>query len=434
MNFINNKKIWNAWSMYDWANSVHNLVITTVIFPIYYHATAVNAQGGDLIDFLGFQVNNDVLYSYTLSVASIFLVILNPILTGIADYSGRKKMFMKIFCYLGSASCAYFYFFTKDNVTAAIIAFGFSIIGWGGSIVFYNAFIPQIATEENYDKLSARGFVFGYIGSVILLIFNLVMIIKPEFVGLTEADSKSGFTSRLSFLTVGIWWAGFAQIPFYFLPKDESKSFQKKWLKNGFLQLKHVFLETQKQKYLKRFLAAFFIYDMGVMTVIYVATIFADKELQIPRDGLIATLLLIQLVAIPGSYLASFLSSKYGNTIALRIEIIVWSVVPVAAYFTTEATQFYVIAAIVGLVMGGIQALSRSTFAKLIPDNEPNTAAYFAFYDITEKMAIALGTFIFGFIIQLTGNMRYSILFLIVLFAVGFILLTRIPSKNIYRD
>jgi UMF1 family MFS transporter len=195
-----------------------------------------------------------------------------------------------------------------------------------------------------------------------------------------------------------------------------------------------VFLETQKQKYLKRFLAAFFIYDMGVMTVIYVATIFADKELQIPRDGLIATLLLIQLVAIPGSYLASFLSSKYGNTIALRIEIIVWSVVPVAAYFTTEATQFYVIAAIVGLVMGGIQALSRSTFAKLIPDNEPNTAAYFAFYDITEKMAIALGTFIFGFIIQLTGNMRYSILFLIVLFAVGFILLTRIPSKNIYRD
>jgi MFS transporter, UMF1 family len=434
MNFINNKKIWNAWSMYDWANSVHNLVITTVIFPIYYHATAVNAQGGDLIDFLGFQVNNDVLYSYTLSVASIFLVILNPILTGIADYSGRKKMFMKIFCYLGSASCAYFYFFTKDNVTSAIIAFGFSIIGWGGSIVFYNAFIPQIATEENYDKLSARGFVFGYIGSVILLIFNLVMIIKPEFVGLTEADSKSGFTSRLSFLTVGIWWAGFAQIPFYFLPKDESKSFQKKWLKNGFSQLKHVFLETQKQKYLKRFLAAFFIYDMGVMTVIYVATIFADKELQIPRDGLIATLLLIQLVAIPGSYLASFLSSKYGNTIALRIEIIVWSVVPVAAYFTTEATQFYVIAAIVGLVMGGIQALSRSTFAKLIPDNEPNTAAYFAFYDITEKMAIALGTFIFGFIIQLTGNMRYSILFLIVLFAVGFILLTRIPSKNIYRD
>lgn len=434
MNFINNKKIWNAWSMYDWANSVHNLVITTVIFPIYYHATAVNAQGGDLINFLGFQVNNDVLYTYTLSVASIFLVILNPILTGIADYSGRKKMFMKIFCYLGSASCAYFYFFTKDNVTSAIIAFGFSIIGWGGSIVFYNAFIPQIATEENYDKLSARGFVFGYIGSVILLIFNLVMIIKPEFVGLTEADSKSGFTSRLSFLTVGIWWAGFAQIPFYFLPKDESKSFQKKWLKNGFLQLKHVFLETQKQKYLKRFLAAFFIYDMGVMTVIYVATIFADKELQIPRDGLIATLLLIQLVAIPGSYLASFLSSKYGNTIALRIEIIVWSVVPVAAYFTTEATQFYVIAAIVGLVMGGIQALSRSTFAKLIPDNEPNTAAYFAFYDITEKMAIALGTFIFGFIIQLTGNMRYSILFLIVLFAVGFILLTRIPSKNIYRD
>ena len=434
MNYINNKKIWNAWSVYDWANSVHNLVITTVIFPIYYHATAVNEQGGDLISFFGFEINNDALYSYTLSFANILLVILNPLLTGIADYSGRKKMFMKFFCYLGAASCAYFYFFTKGNINASIIAFGLSLIGWGGSLVFYNSFIPQIASEDNYDKLSARGFVFGYIGSVILLIFNLLLIIKPELFGLTKADSDSGFTSRLSFLTVGIWWAGFAQIPFYFLPKDEEKKFEMTWIKNGFKQLKNVFWETQRSKYLKKFLAAFLVYDMGVMTVIYVATIFADKELSIPRDGLITTLLLIQLVAIPGSYIASFMSSKFGNTIALRVEIFVWFLVPLGAYFTTTANQFYIIACMVGLVMGGIQSLSRSTFAKLIPENTEKTAAYFAFYDVTEKIATALGTFIFGFIIHLTGNMRNSILFLMVLFVIGFLLLMRIPSRKIYHE
>ena len=434
MNYINNKKIWNAWSVYDWANSVHNLVITTVIFPIYYHATAVNEQGGDLIRFFGFEINNDALYSYSLSFANILLVILNPLLTGIADYSGRKKMFMKFFCYLGAASCAYFYFFTKGNINASIIAFGLSLIGWGGSLVFYNSFIPQIASEDNYDKLSARGFVFGYIGSVILLIFNLLLIIKPELFGLTKADSDSGFTSRLSFLTVGIWWAGFAQIPFYFLPKDEEKKFEMTWIKNGFKQLKNVFWETQRSKYLKKFLAAFLVYDMGVMTVIYVATIFADKELSIPRDGLITTLLLIQLVAIPGSYLASFMSSKFGNTIALRVEIFVWFLVPLGAYFTTTANQFYIIACMVGLVMGGIQSLSRSTFAKLIPENTEKTAAYFAFYDVTEKIATALGTFIFGFIIHLTGNMRNSILFLMVLFVIGFLLLMRIPSRKIYHE
>ncbi len=433
MNYVNNKKIWNAWSMYDWSNSVHNLVITSVIFPIYYHATAVNESGGDMIMFFGHEINNDVLYTYILSFASLILVFLNPILTGIADSSGRKKMFMKFFCYLGSASCAYFFFFTKENLNLSMIAFGLSIVGWGGSLVFYNSFIPQISTEENFDKLSAKGFVFGYIGSVILLIANLLMILKPELFGLSEADSKSGLTSRIAFLTVGIWWAGFAQIPFYYLPKDEKIEYNNNWFKKGLLQLKHVFFETQKHKYMKRFLAAFFVYDMGVMTVIYVATIFADKELNIPRDGLIITILLIQLVAIPGAYLASFLSKKYGNTIALRIEIVVWILVPIGAYFTTTAQEFYIIAVLVGLVMGGIQALSRSTFAKLIPEETDKTAAYFSFYDVTEKIATSLGTFIFGFIIYFSGNMRFSILFLIVLFVIGFLLLYRIPSKNIYR-
>jgi len=435
MEFVKNqKKVIRAWCMYDWANSVHNLVITSVIFPIYFHATAVNENGGDIINFLGFKVNNDVVYSYTLSIATLSLVILSPILTGIADYSGRRKNFMKFFCYLGAASCAYFYFFTKDNITAAVIAFGLSLMGWGGSVVFYNSYLPDIATEDKFDRVSANGFAFGYVGSVLLLLVNLLMIMKPEVFGLTQTDSDSGYTSRIAFITVGIWWAVFAQIPFYYLPKDDSKPFKLKWLKQGFNKLRTVYKKMQSKKYIKRFLVALFAYDMGVMTVIYVAALFADKELNIPTNGLIVTILLIQLVAIPGSYFASYLSKKYGNTIALRIIIGIWATVPLAAYFCTTAEQFYVIASVVGLVMGGVQSLSRSTYAKLIPDDTEDVASYFSFYDVVERLSTALGTFFFGFIIQQTGNMRNSILLILVLFIIGFLLLMRIPSKHEYHE
>ncbi len=434
----NQKKVLNAWTMYDWANSVHNLVITTVVFPMYFLATTSvkDADGkviNDIVDFFGFKVQNSVLYSYTISVATLLLVILNPILTPLADSSGRRKFFMKLFCYLGAASCAYFYFFTRDNVNSAVIAFGLSIMGWGGSIVFYNSFLPEIATEDRFDNLSAKGFTMGYIGSVILLVVNLLMIMKPTLFGLTQADSDSGFTARISFLTVGIWWALFAQIPFYFLPKDQPKSFKTGRLTTGFQELKKVLTDVRKNKLITKFLLAFFFYDMGVMTVIYVATIFADKELHIEKQGLIITLLLIQLIAIPGSYLASWLSSKFGNTKALLIFIFIWSFMPLAAYFTTTQNEFYVIAAVVGLVMGGIQSLSRSTFAKLLPDNTKDTASYFGFYDIIEKMAITLGTLIFGLVGQFTGNMRNSVLTILVFFIVGFVLLMRVPSKKIYH-
>lgn len=434
----NQKKVLNAWTMYDWANSVHNLVIITVVFPMYFLATTStkDADGNvinDVVNFFGFQVQNSVLYSYTISVATLLLVFLNPILTPLADYSGRRKFFMKIFCYLGAASCAYFYFFTRDNVSFVVVAFGLSIMGWGGSIVFYNSFLPEIATEDRLDNLSARGFMMGYIGSVILLVFNLIMIMKPEFVGLTQADSDSGLTARISFLTVGIWWALFAQIPFYYLPKDQVRPLAGNWLRSSFSELGKVLKEVRQNKLVTKFLLAFLFYDMGVMTVIYVATIFADKILHIEKTGLIVTLLLIQLIAIPGSFLASWLSSKFGNTKALLIEIFVWGLMPLAAYFTTSQYEFYGIAAVVGLVMGGIQSLSRSTYAKLIPEDTEDTASYFGFYDIVEKIAITVGTLLFGFVEQITGNMRNSVLVILVFFIIGFLLMMRIPSRKIYN-
>ncbi|UTA66412.1 MFS transporter [Emticicia sp. 21SJ11W-3] len=434
----NQKKVLTAWTMYDWANSVHNLVIITVVFPMYFLATtSIKDSLGNIINdevnFFGFHVQNSVLYSYTISVATLLLVLLNPILTPLADSSGRRKFFMKLFCYLGAASCAYFFFFTRDNVNWVVIAFGLSIVGWGGSIVFYNSFLPEIATEDRFDNLSARGFMMGYIGSVLLLVFNLVMIMKPEMVGLSQADTESGLTARITFLTVGLWWALFAQIPFYYLPKDKVKRLKGEVFSSSFRELRKVLGELRQNNLIKRFLLAFLFYDMGVMTVIYVATIFADKELHIEKTGLIVTLLLIQLIAIPGSFLASWLSGKFGNTKALLIEIFIWSLMPLAAYFTTTANEFYVIAAVVGLVMGGIQSLSRSTYAKLIPDDTKDTASYFGFYDIVEKIAITLGTLLFGVVEQLTGDMRNSVLVILVFFIIGFLLLMRIPSKNIYK-
>ncbi|AFK01577.1 major facilitator superfamily MFS_1 [Emticicia oligotrophica DSM 17448] len=434
----NQKKVLNAWTMYDWANSVHNLVITTVVFPMYFLSTTSvkDANGNvinDVVNFFGFEIQNSILYSYTISAATLFLAILNPILTPLADSSGRRKFFMKLFCYLGAASCAYFYFFTKDTVNSAVVAFGLSIIGWGGSIVFYNSFLPVIATEDQFDSLSAKGFTMGYIGSVILLIVNLLMIMQPTLFGLTQADSDSGFTARISFLTVGVWWALFAQIPFYFLPKDEPKSFKTGRITTGVQELMIVLKEIRSRKLITKFLTAFLFYDMGVMTVIYVATIFADKELHIEKQGLIITLLLIQLIAIPGSYLASWLSSKFGNTKGLLVFIFIWGLMPLAAYFTTTQNEFYVIAAVVGLVMGGIQSLSRSTFAKLLPDDTKDTASYFGFYDIVEKLATTLGTLIFGAIGQITGDMRNSVLSILVFFIVGFVLLMRVPSKKVYH-
>jgi MFS transporter, UMF1 family len=426
----NNPKVINAWCMYDWANSVHNLVITTAIFPIYFRAITANPSTNDHVDFMGFSVNNASLYSFTVSAAQFFLVLINPISTALADYSGRRKFFMKFFCYLGALSCAYFYFSDKSSITSTIFAFGFSIIGWGGSVIYYNSFLPDIATEDRFDSISARGFAFGYVGSVLLLIFNLMMVQKPEWFGIPNTTVGT----QISFLTVGIWWALFAQIPFAILPKDNAKPITKEILAMGFIEIKRVMGKIRKQALLMKFLGAYFVYYMGVMTVIYVATIFADKELKIPTSGLITTLLLIQLVGIPGSYLASWFSKKFGNTIALRIEIFIWALVPIAAYFTTKAEEFYVIAAIVGMVMGGVQSLSRSTYAKLIPEDTEDTAKYFGLYDILEKLATSIGSLMFGLIAQITGSMRDSLLFLIVTFVIGFLLLMRIPSKKVYHE
>ena len=420
----------NAWCMYDWANSVHALVIVSSIFPVYFSATALSASGTPEVNFFGTQIKSSVLFSYTVSVSFLITALLVPICTAIADFTGKKKRFMQFFCYTGAVSCMLLYFFTKETMISGVFLFGLSLIGWSGSIVFYDSYLPEIATEDRFDKYSARGFSLGYLGSVLLLLFNLSMVLAPQFYGITQKS----LPARISFFTVGLWWILFAQIPFYYLPSGNAdKEKRGNWIFHGFKELKKVYGRLREQPYLAKFLSAFFIYTMGLRTVMYVATIFGATELKLPSQSLIITVLLIQLVGIAGSYTFAWLSGKIGNIYALMIGVAIWIGICTGAYYTTEAMEFYVIACTVGMVMGGIQSLSRSTYSKLIPENVTDTASYFSFYDVTEKLAIVIGTFIYGTVEHITGSMRNSILALLVIFVIGLMLLYRIPSRKVYR-
>ncbi|MEJ8755734.1 MFS transporter [Pontibacter sp. H259] len=426
----NNPKITNAWCFYDWANSVYSLVITSTIFPIYYSAVATNPDTkSTIVNFLGFELESSVLFSYAVSGAFLIIALLSPFLTAIADYSGRKKLFMQLFCYLGSLSCVGLYFFTRDTFTVSVMLFVLASIGFSGSIVFYNAYLPEIATEDQFDKLSARGFSMGYIGSVLLLIFNLGMILKPEWFGIA-ADNKS-LPPRIAFLTTGLWWFGFAQYSFYHLPNNVyNRKPQGSWILNGFKELQKVLNQVKQLPMLKRFLLAFFFYNMGVQTVMYVATIFGIEELHLEDSALILTILIIQLVAIGGAYAFAFLSGKYGNIRALIVAVLIWIGICIGAYFIRGEFDFYVLAAIVGSVMGGVQSLSRSTYSKLIPATTIDHASFFSFYDVTEKISIVLGTLAYGLVAQLTGSMRNSILALIIFFILGLIFLANVRWKR----
>ncbi|MCF2447145.1 MFS transporter [Dyadobacter sp. CY345] len=427
----NNPKIINAWCMYDWANSVHALVIVSSIFPVYFSAAAMNASAGTgIVNFFGLAVKSSVLFSYTVSASFLFTALLIPVCTAIADFTGHKKRFMQFFCYLGAISCMLLFFFTKDTLNISVLIFALSLIGWSGSIVFYDSYLPEIVTEENFDRVSARGFSMGYLGSVILLLFNLSMVLAPSFYGISDR----AMPARISFFTVGVWWILFAQIPFHYLPSNnQGKKPVMNWLFNGFSELGKVYAELRKQPYLAKFLLAFFVYTMGLRTVMYVATIFGATELKLPSQSLIITVLLIQLVGIAGSYLFAWISSRIGNIYALMIGVAIWIFICAGAYYTTEASEFYLIACAVGMVMGGIQSLSRATYSKLIPENTIDTASFFSFYDVTEKFAIMIGTFIYGAVEQVTGSMRNSILALLFIFVIGLILLSRIPSQKVYR-
>jgi UMF1 family MFS transporter len=421
-----NKKLINAWAFYDWANSAYPLVITAAIFPVFYENVTSKVVDGKLISdtvhLFGREYKNTELYSYVVSISFIIVSISAPILSGIADYSGSKKKMMKFFCYLGSISCASLFFFNPDNLFPGLLSVLLASVGFWGSLVFYNAYLPEVAEPADHDRVSAKGFSMGYIGSALLLIINLILI--KEF----------DMPARYSFVSVGLWWAGFAQITFARLPDNVyGHKPRGNIIFKGFRELNMVWKELKTIPRLKRFLSSFFMYSMGVQTVMLMAVLFGKKEIKGIEDfHLIVSILLIQFLGIAGSVLFSRLSKWIGNIKALGIAIFIWIGICIGTYlWVYTPTDFYIIASLVGLVMGGIQSLSRSTYSKLLPETKDH-ASYFSFFDVCEKIGIVLGTFSFGYIEGITGGMRNSILALIVFFIIGFIILLTVPkSKNI---
>jgi UMF1 family MFS transporter len=421
------KKLINAWAFYDWANSVYSLVISTAVFPIYYSSlTASFADLNGKILFLGTHWTPTTLYNYTLSFSFLMVAILSPILSGIADYTGNKLKFLKAFCLIGSLSVMSLFFFEGEQTLWVGIVFTIlASIGFWGSIVFYNAYLPEVAYPEQQDDVSARGFIFGYTGSVFLLLFSLVMINKPELFGIADA----GMASRITFLLVGVWWFGFAQITYRRLPNNVyNRKPKKDFIWKGLKELKVVAKEVLKHNELKIFLAAFFMFSVGVQTIILMAGIFGSKELGLPTLNLIIVILVVQIVAIVGAYLFSRLSNKIGNLSTLKITIFIWALVCISAFMLDKKQEnvvyyFYILGAFIGLVMGAIQSLSRSTYSKLLPETKDH-ATFFSFYDVTEKIAIVFGMFVFGLLVSLTDSMQYSVLFLAFFFVISFVLLT----------
>lgn len=432
MNQLNNSRVVRSWYMYDWANSVYSLVITSAIFPVYYKAIATE-NGSDMVNFMGFTIQNSVLYSYALSFSFLLVAAMLPLLSGMADYTGNKKSYMKFFVWLGSLACMGLYFFDDaSRLEWAIFCSILASIGYSGSLVFYDAFLPEIVTEDRYDATSARGYSMGYYGSVIMMVACLVMIMNFKAFGF----SGEGAATRFSFLLVGLWWIGFSFIPFSILPEKirvQHSSLKNTWHK-GYQEIIKVWKSLEHLPDLKRYLLAFFFYNSGVQTVMYLAALFGTDVLKLESTKLIMTVLLIQLVASVGAGLFARLSARNGNRFSLMVMIMIWIGVCIAAYLTTTEYQFYALAVVVGMIMGGIQALSRATYSKLIPQNTDDNTSYFSFYDVTYNLSIVVGTFSFGFINQITGDMRNSALGLAVFFILGMIVLMTVKAKDIMKS
>lgn len=434
------KKLINAWAFYDWANSVYSLVITSAVFPIFYGALTIvkDEQGltlSDRVELFGISFNNDSLISYVTATAFLVVAVISPFLSGIADFVGNKKNFLKFFCYLGGLSCIGLFWFSIEDLWFGLLCYFMALIGFWASLVFYNSYLPDIAFPEQQDKASAQGFSLGYIGSVILLVICLLMILNYEAFGF----ENEALPTRLSFVLTGIWWIGFSQITYYYLPKgNKRQTLTNDVLFNGFRELRSIWRSLKHDQRLKRYLRAFFVYSMAVQTVMLIATYFGIEEIdwsgQDATTGLIISILLIQLVAVAGAMLTSRAALRFGNIQTLMVINIFWIGICIYAYFISTPNQFYLTAGAVGLVMGGIQSLSRSTYSKMLPPGNPDTASYFSFYDVSEKIGIVIGMLLYGMIGQLTGSIRFSILFLIVFFISGVLLLLRVPEASTNHD
>lgn len=424
----NDKRVVKGWLMFDWANSVYPLVILSTVFPVYYASIAFE-QGKDIVSLFGVEWENTVLLDVILSLSYLLVAFMNPVLSGIADRTGNKKLFLKIFNGIGVIGCMSMFFFIEGRIWVGLLGSFLASIGYSGSLVFYNAYLPEIATEDRQDEISAKGFSYGYFGSALFLI---AVLVSTFVFGDTEESKHLIF--RITFLVLGLWWLGFAAYSFKRLPENVyEKSETSDWLRKGLKELKGVFKDLSNHPILKKYLLAFFMFSIAVQTMILVAAFFGSKEIEFPEGwkevALIGIVLVIQFVAIAGAKTFAWVSKKYGNINGLLFGVISYTIACIWAFFTYHFIPFIFLAALVGFGMGGIQSLARSTYSKFLPETEDH-ASYFSFYDFLEKMSIVLGLLLFGGLEQLTGSQRYSVLSLVVVFLIAIVLLLRLRKQS----
>jgi UMF1 family MFS transporter len=425
----NNPRTLNAWAFFDWANSAYALVITVAIFPAYFLAMTGDGikETLDYVEIAGLRMTNSSLFAYSISLAYLIIAAISPILSGIADYGGKRISFLRFFTLMGALACMSLWFFTDmGTLWIGVTGFILATIGFAGGIVFYNSFLPIIATEDRYDDVSAKGFSYGFIGSVILLVINLIVISNYKWFGF---DAK-GLAVPTAFVMVGLWWIGFSQIPFRRLPQDTPTKHKGNLIGKGYIELKKVWQIVRRDSNTKSFLFAFFCYNAGVQAVLFLASTFADVVLGFDATKLIYLVLILQIVAIGGAWASAKLSGIKGNKYSIMVMLFIWTVVCIAGYYVQTGLDFYLLAAAVGLVMGGIQSLSRATYAKLLPENTPDTASYFSFYDVMDKVSTVIGTFTFGFVQQITGDMRDSVRAMALFFVVSLIMMFWVKIKR----
>lgn len=418
----NDRRIINGWAFFDWANSAYALVITVAIFPPYFLGIAP-----DKVNIGGFAIRDETLIAWGISLAYLIIATLSPILSGIADFGGKKKRFMRFFTILGSLACISLFFFeSPESLWIGLAGFVLATVGFAGGIVFYNAYLPDIATEDQYDAVSAKGFIYGFAGSVILLVANLAMVLKYETFGFPTETSAI----RWAFVSVGLWWLGFSQISFKRLPPDAKKPMPPGMLRKGYDEVVKAFRAVRSSKNTSLFLLSFFCYNAGVQAILFLASSFADKEMHMEKSKLIILVLILQLVAILGAFLSSRLSEKKGNRTSLFVMLAIWTVICLVGYSVKSETEVFLLGGAIGLVMGGIQALSRSTYAKFLPENTKETTSFFSFYDVMDKVSTVFGTMVFGLIAQLFGGMRSSVLALSLLFLLSLIILIAVRVRR----
>ena len=425
------KKLIGAWALYDWANSVYSLVISSAIFPIYYSQYVFSQTNS--VEILNLDINKDTLISSVSAISFLLIAFLSPLLSGIADFIGNKKIFMKFFVYMGSFSCIGLYWFELETIEISLLFYTLGLIGFWGSLVYYNSYLTDITYPNQTNKVSAKGYTMGYIGSVILLLINLIMINFYETFGFESEIAAM----KSSFAIVGIWWLSFSQYSFYHLPTgNRGVKVPKNIIWNGFKELNGVYKFIRTSKRFTRFLLAFFIFSFSLQTVLYIASYFGVSEIEWASSseqtsGLIISILLIQIVAIGGAYFFTKMAQKYGNILVLTFAIFLWGAVCLYAYFIKTPIQFYMIAGLVGLLMGGTQPVARATYSLFIPDTK-DTTSFFSFYDVTEKIGIVFGMIFYAAAAQITGSVRFSVIIFMFFFFMGALLLTRVPriDKN----